>query len=140
MHCEKLVEYDKQLARKEEAIAVLEKQLAALEIATHEHGVMELHTVPEHSASRERPVAAGLPSPHGSDKHTSQELSIVGRSAPITTHSPPAVEPTHLPRSVNVSGAEPDGSEPARSSFQMRVSRKPATGTTTLTNNHDQCF
>lgn len=68
MHCEKLVEYDEQLRTKEKAIAVLEKQLAALEIATGEHGVMELHTVPGHSASRKRLVAADLPSPHGSDR------------------------------------------------------------------------
>lgn len=60
---------------------------------------------------------------------------MVGRGASITTHSPPAVEPTHPARLVDVSGAESDGkysSEPACSAFQMRVSSKPATGTTKL--------
>ena len=85
LHCEKLVEYDEQIASKEERIEDLESQVAALETATHERGS-------RHLQGAEPQERAWWPKPHDSDTLGGSLVPRAARepSRPIVSGSDPA--------------------------------------------------
>ena len=132
------MEYDDQLANKEEIIGALQKRLATLEALTHKPEPMGTHAVPGRSTSRGGSRAADPSLSHGYSRTGRTRRESSGGASIV--HPPLVVEPIrpdHDGILTNVSGAEPShrGSclESASRTSDTRASYKASAGTTKYT-------